>query len=236
MTAREIHNSGLPLAEALEKFGNWRKFHSEPYALPHETSEKIENQQQAVEALPQQISNLAHIFVERGRRRRDVADEFIRRLRAGKLVAAGYISPRSVDDQPTSIPTDLWDLAKLNFENSEIQSGSLMFENVRIARPAKHSKPIEGVKLRLVHSTEFAAPRKIGRPGSREKIFAAYQTLKSAGQIDFSKPMTHAYPSIRNALIQQFGITRGFQNEAMRLAIKDDFQATAAARGPSQKL
>lgn len=236
MTQWQAFESGLTLTDALEKFGNWRKFQSKPYSPPHSFPKNIENKAEALEALPQHIANLADALMEPGRRRADVINEFRKRLGSRKLLAFGYLSPRSIDDAPRQIPADLWPKAKINFDKSEIQSGSLKFENVRVVKPARNSKFVTPSKLQIAHSQNIEPPRPIGRPSSRKNIFAAYEALKSANEIDFSKPMTHSYAKIRAALIEQYGSERGFQNEAIRLAIKDDFQATAKARKIARKL
>lgn len=236
MTPQEAFNSGLLLADALEKFGNWRKFRSKPYSPPYAIPENIENGPEALQALPQQFANLADALMEPGRHRSRVLDEFRRRLASGKLLAFGYLSPRSIDDAPREIPADLWLKAKINFDKSEIQSGSLKFENIRVAKRSRNLRIAAPPKLQLVHSRNFDQPRPIGRPSSRKQIFAAYQALKSANEIEYSKPMTHAYAKIRAVLIRQYGTERGFQNEAIRLAIKDDFHATAQNRKSARKL
>jgi len=236
VTPQAAFNSGLLLADALEKFGNWRKFRSKPYSPPYATPENIENGPEALRALPQQFANLADALMEPGRRRGYAIDEFRRRLTSGNLLAFGYLSPRSIDDAPREIPADLWPKAKINFDKSEIQSGSLKFENVRIIKSPNKSKIASLGKLRLVVSKEAEPLRRAGRPGSRKQILTAYQALKAAGEIDFAKPMTHAYVKIRAVLTQQHGTERGFQNEAIRLAIREDFQIAANASKSTRKL
>lgn len=236
MTPQEAFKSGLLLADALAKFGNWRKFRSKPYSPPYAIPENIENGPEALQALPQQFANLADALMEPGRRRSHVIDEFRHRLAMGKLLAFGYRSPRSIDDAPREIPADLWPKAKIYFDKSEIQNGSLKFENIRVAKRSKNLRTAAPPKMQLVRPNHIEPPRPIGRPSSRNQIFVVYQALKSSNEIDYSKPMTHAYAIIRAALIQQYGTERGFQNEAIRLAIKDDFHATAQNRKSARKL
>jgi len=234
MTPMEAIAAGVTLREALEKFGKLRKFNSRPYSPPY----PIDNPREPrPEELPHLLGNLADIIFEPGRHRFAAAEEIKRLLANGKLLGVGYVSPRLVTDAPTSIPSDLWPLAKLNYDKSEIESGSLKFENVRIIKPPKNARIVAPPALRLISSTDnIGFPRPKGRPSTRATIFAAYEKLKNAGKIDFTAPMTHAYPKIRAFLIQQHGTEKGFQNEAMRLAIKDDFQATVSTSKSAHKL
>lgn len=227
MTPNEAFAAGVTLKEALGKFGKLQKFNSRLYSPPYATPEPEETRP---EHLPHLVANLADAIFEPGRNRYAAEEEIKRQLAQGKLLGVGYVSPRTVSDVPSVIPADVWLLAKINCEKSEIQSGSLKFENVRIAKLPKNSNPAAPAKLRLIGSKDIDPPRPIGRPSSRTDIFAAYQTLKAAGEIDYSKPMSHAYPKIRAVLFEQHGTERGFQNEAIRLAIKDDFQATTQNR------
>lgn len=227
MTPKEAFAVGVPLREALDKFGKLQKYNSKPYSPPYPAPEPEETR---LEHLPHLMANLSHVIFEPGRHRYAAEEEIKRQLAQGKLLGVGYVSPRAISDAPSDIPADVWPLAKINYEKSEIQSGSLKFENVRIAKLAKNSKITAPTKLRLVSSKDIDPPRPIGRPSSRAAIFAAYQALKAAGEIDYFKPMSHAYPKIRAVLFEQYGTERGFQNEAIRLAIKDDFQVTTQSR------
>ncbi len=233
MTLQEAHKSGLPLKEALDKYGNWRKFNYKEYSPPHEMPENWENDPAH---LGDAFSNLIDAALEPGRRRYEVQEEFRRQLEKGKLVAIGYLSPRQISDAPQLIPADIWQLGKINFAKSEIESGSLRFESVRIIKSPKN-KEITGNKRRAnVASLEIEPPNPVGRPASRDKIIAAYDELKREKKIDFSRPMAHAYPIIRSLLFFRHKTEKGFQNEAIRLAITEDFQVEAKALKSAQKL
>ena len=233
MTPQDAHKLGRPLKDALDKYGNWRKVCSKGYSPPHKLPDNWENDPTL---LGSAISNLTDALFEPGRRRSEVQEEFRRQLEKAKLIGVGYLSPRQLSDEPQLIPTDVWRLGKINFAESEIENGTLKFENVRIIKPGKNKK-ITDNKLKANSSEKApASPNPVGRPSSRDKIFAAYVKLKEESQIDFSKPMTHAYPIIRARLVEQFGTEKGFQNEAMRLAITEDFKAEAERLNPARKL
>lgn len=225
MTPKEAYIKGIPLKEAREKYGNWRKFTSKSYSPPRPMHEKEQfdaaNVRNNPKILEDSLVNLADAIYEPVRRKHDVSEDFKRQLAAKKLLGVGYLSPRGLSDQPQFIPPDIWELGQLNFSKSEIESGSLKFENVRII---KFSKQLLGNKNAGVN---INSPKTPGRPSSREKIIAAYKELKRKKNIDFSKPMTHAYPVIRSRLFYKYKTEKGFQNEAIRIAIRDDFQLTA---------
>lgn len=233
MTPQEAHKSGLSLKDALDKFGNWQKFNNKEFSPPNKLPDNWENDPAYLGIA---ISNLTDALFEPGRRRFEVQEEFRHQLESEKLIGIGYLSPRQINDAPQFIPADIWPLGKINLKKSEIESGSLKFENVRIIKPSKNSIIAAAPKLRLVNTKEIDLPRPKGRPSTRAVILTAYQKLKNAGKIDFSAPMTHAYPKIRALLIEQHGTEKGFQNEAIRLTIKGDFQATAAISKSAYKL
>ncbi|WP_425410757.1 hypothetical protein [Hyphococcus sp.] len=224
MTPQEAHKSGLSLKDALDKYGIWRRYNNKEYSPPHELPDNWENDPAYLGGA---IGNLVDAAFEPGRRRYEVQQEFRRQLENGKLIGIGYLSPRQINHAPQLIPADIWQLGKINFEKSEIENESLKFEGVRIIKPSKNKKISGNKQSPKVAELRNPSPNPVGRPSSREKIFAVYEELKSNGKIDFSKPMTHAYPAIRAHLVEKYGTEKGFKNEAIRIAITKDFQAEA---------
>ncbi|MEZ5896384.1 MAG: hypothetical protein R3C40_02345 [Parvularculaceae bacterium] len=224
MTPQEAHKSGLPLSEALNKFGNWRKLNNKEYSPPNKLPDNWENDPAH---LGDAINNLVDAAFEPGRRRYRAQEEFRRQLENEKLIGIGYLSPRQISDAPQLIPADIWQLGKINFDKSEIENGSLKFESVRIIKPPKNKKITDNKQNTNIVELAIEPPKPVGRPSSRDKIIAAYEELKSEKKIDFSKPMSHAYPIIRSLLFFRHKTEKGFQDEAIRLAITEDFQAEA---------
>lgn len=233
MTPQEAHKSGLPLKEALDKFGNWRKSNNQEYSPPHKMPKNWENDPAQ---LGKAIGNFADALIEPGKRRYQVQEDFRTQLEKGKLIGIGYLSPRKISDAPQLIPADLWQLGKINFEKSEIENGSLTFENVRIIRFDGNKKIVGNNQSANISKFTPALPNPVGRPSSRDKIITAYEELKREGKIDFSKPMTHAYSIIQRLLFFRYKTEKGFRNEAIRLAIRDDFQAETIRLKAAQKL
>ena len=233
MTPQEAHKSGLPLKGALAKYGNWRKFDNKEYSPPHELPDDWENDPTH---LGDAISNLVDAAFEPGRRRYEVQEEFRRELENCKLIGIGFLSPRQISDAPKLIPVDIWQLGKINFKKSEIESGSLKFECVRIIKLDQNKKNTKNKQQAKIPELSSSLPNPVGRPSSRDKIAAAYAKLKKRGKIDFSKPMTHAYPIIRARLVKEYDTEKGFQDEAIRLAITEDFQAKAEKLNSARKL
>jgi len=221
MTPQEAYNLGVPLNEALEKYGNWRKFNSANYSLPCPMPKDLEDN---AGALPDLIKNLSDVLIEPGRQRHAISEDFKNQLEAKELIGIGYLSPRNISDTPQLIPADIWKLGKVDYSKSEIKSGSLRFESIRIIQPHKNnelSSSNDNRELRI------DPPNPVGRPSSRDKIIEAYEQLKSEGAINYSKPMTHAYPVIQERLFEKHKTITGYRNEAIRIAIHDDFLANA---------
>ncbi len=236
MTPQDAYNSSIPLMDALDKYGNWRKFNSQPYSQSYPVSENAENQEKATERLIHGFAKISTTITEHNRRINAVKADFKRQLATEKLLGFGYLTPRELGDDPKEIPADIWQLGEIDFSKSEIQSGSLKFESVRIIKRSRNST-IKTHKTALAKKPpNIQPPRPAGRPSSRDKIEAAYQKLKLKGEIDFSKPMTHAYPIIHASLLKMHGTEKGFQNEVIRLVIRDDFQMTAEQIKSARKL
>lgn len=233
MTPQEAFELGVTLDKALDKFGKLQKFRSQPYTPPYPMPKPEDVRP---EDLQKVFSNFVDTLAEPGRQRHAAEEEIKQQLTKGKLLGVGFISPRSVNDAPTAIPSDLWALAKFNYDKSEIQSGSLKFENVRIAKLPANKQVTQPATINNVYSFSTKTRRPVGRPTSRDKIKEAYEELKAEGGIDFTKPMTHAYPLIQARLAAKHKTDRGFKDEAVRKAISDDFHSTAHAHKSARKL
>ena len=217
MTPQEIINSGMTLRAAYKKYARASEIGEYQNKLP--VPEHMRDSQDYV-ALHNTFSDIGEAAWKWTATESSKRENFINELLSGILIAAGFLSPRSATDKPQFIPTDIWELGDIKLSKSEIESGSLKFEGIRIIKPRKNKTIAANNNMKL----PITPPRPVGRPGSREKIFAAYQELKSENKIDFSQPMTHAYPIIRSRLFYKYKTEKGFQNEAIRLAIRDDFQ------------
>lgn len=233
MTPREAFELGVTLDKALDKFGKLQKFRSQPYTPPY-PAPKPEDVRP--EDLKKVLSNFVDILTEPGRQLHAAEEEIKQQLTKGTLLGVGFVPPRSVTDTPTAIPSDLWALAKFNYDKSEIQSGSLKFENVRIAKLPANEQVTQPAPVGNVYSFSRKPRRPVGRPTSQDKIREAYEELKASDDIDFAKPMSHAYPLIQDRLAAKYNTDKGFKDEAVRKAISDDFHLTVQAHKSARKL
>jgi hypothetical protein len=225
MTPREIIKHGITLRVAYSKYARAGKVINARNKLP--VPDQIKNSPEAVTA-HHILTGFSDDIQKWGAANSTKYNNFIKQLLSGKLIAAGFISPRGVTDEPQLIPPDIWELGTINFSKSFIQSGSIKFESVRISKPS--NKRISDT--RQLNNTS----RPVGRPASRNNIISAYEELKSEGVIDYSKPMTHAYPIIQERLFKKYKTKKGFRQEAIRLAIHEDFQTAADKLKSAQKL
>ncbi|MEP3321513.1 MAG: hypothetical protein ABJN40_10745 [Sneathiella sp.] len=108
-----------------------------------------------------------------------------KRLLSGELTGYGFQSPRNVQDAPVQIPSDLWN-GRINWERDSLTSGSIKLESLRIEE--------------LV-SVEIAPA---GRPSRQEQIKEAFLTLADQGKIDFSKPKTACYETVRKWVLDHY--------------------------------
>ena len=116
----------------------------------------------------------------------------------GNYPIFGYLTPRQLGDVRQRIPKNIWgNGAKIDWERSTVQNGSLAFESVRLAdiddrdmmirMKEKAPNAASETKAAPVHKVKPATePRKRGQPKKGPAVIKAYEALKSESGIDFA--------------------------------------------------
>ncbi len=116
-------------------------------------------------------------------------------IQSGKLKAYGFTLPRRAEDIPQPAPLDLW-AGEIKWEKDYAKGNGLEMAGLRLIAPAQEAELIarhfpEGIK----------SP---GRPSREHQISEAFNTLHASGAINFSKPMKHYFPMIREWVLTHF--------------------------------
>ncbi|GEM_PF-3228563 len=140
-------------------------------------------------------------------------DALVREVLGGNMLAMGYALPRDPADKPVFLPDDIW-AGKIKWDQSEIIGKGLHFVSVRLIWNAIG---IGGENDVL----SLPAPKAAGRPSLKEDIINAYRHLESMNRIDFKKPMSAFYETVKNHLMEacpdKAGVYRAMSNETIRL-------------------
>jgi hypothetical protein len=175
-------DEGLPLAEAIRVYGDpglWEAY------------ERARARLAGLGASPSWFSGADMDQLERYQKRRRtagaavdrawqaVAVHFKGRLRRRELVATGIEVPVSVNSKPILIPTELWDVLELDFEDGTANAGTLRFAGVRV-RPALEHDADPGTEPGIVK--EYAGSESDSAAGSMSgaRSFAGRPSLMRA--------------------------------------------------------
>lgn len=126
--------------------------------------------------------------------RRKFEERIIANLVSGKWSATGHVIPRRPEDDKYQIPQDVWsNFPAINWEESKVKGQGLAFINVTLAM---------NQSMKMEKRSEARKPT--GRPTVRPNIIEAYESLKAAGKIDFSKPKSAINGPICTELSQRY--------------------------------
>lgn len=126
--------------------------------------------------------------------RRKFEERIIANLATGDWTATGHVIPRRPEDDKYQIPQDVWsNFPAINWEGNKVTGQGLAFINVTITMCPS---------IKIDKKSESQKP--IGRPSVRPNIIEAYEALKAAGKIDFSKPKSAVNGPICDELSQRY--------------------------------
>jgi hypothetical protein len=146
-------------------------------------------------------------WIEHGERREaartQIRDRVLKFLAERQLIGIGFALPRRPADTPAEIPSDVW-AGKVDWENSAVSGNGLNFVSVRLVTSAMLSKTVRQI------APPVTPQGRVGRPSIKKFAIEAYDALKFAGAIDYSKPMTVCFDQVRRWLEKSYPDRAGF--------------------------
>ena len=214
--ARSLWNKGVSVKLAISKF------YTEENTIEYDTTIKPSiddfktmSKMEQASVIGSQLKDIAKVIGKSF----EPYTQLRAKLAAGRLLGIGFREPRLPDHEPTLIPADVWESAKVNTDQSFVKGAALSYVSVRIAkRPRKSSKILSPLLM-------LPAKKQIGRPRKRDDILNTYEELKRGNKIDFLRSMKQAYELILETMRNQNGDPDFYVDyETVRIAITTDFQ------------
>lgn len=183
---------GLSLEKALFRFGDKKTIDRYEQLISSQPLWRV------MSTLTEVINKKPNAFEKSSKASKDLSEQrdlrqkleqnLLKQAAKGTLIGFGYSIPRSVNDQPTEIPKDIWQ-GSINWDQSTIRGSGLEFVSVRIV----HSKWINEIASELVSK---GAGRLPGRRSRRSQIQEAIKALDKAGKINTSESIRSHFPLI----------------------------------------
>ncbi len=150
MTPDKILRQGLPLDQAFETYARARKLRVDRPPLAsviassnaHHESAEVEVRR-GLDFIRDTIHQHAELTENRWTRFRE-------HLSSGRLIAAGYASPRSADDPPIALPHEIWRSAQIDLSLSSVGIEGRNYEGVRVLRGDAKERGKSGVRPRSI--------------------------------------------------------------------------------------
>jgi hypothetical protein len=117
---------------------------------------------------------------ERDGLRRGLISAFLGKLRAGTLVATGYVFPLQPDAKPIRIPAEHWTFLRPNFRKCSAEGGGLRLIGVRV-RSADADQDATGIVPEELPVETQRAP---GRPTLMPEIKEEMKRRWKSGKLD----------------------------------------------------
>lgn len=185
METLELWKRGLSLEKALFEFGDKKTIDryeelisSQPLFRAMSALAEVINQK------PNAFENSSKASMELSEQRnlrQKLEQNLLGQAAKGTLLGFGYLIPRTVNDQPTEIPKDIWEGA-IDWDQSTIRGSGLEFVSVRMV----HCQWIDEIASELVSKGAVRSP---GRRSRRHQIQEAIEALDKAGKISTFESM-----------------------------------------------
>lgn len=158
--------------------------------------------------------------------------EILHLLKAGELLAVGYIASDKRRETPQWIAADRWQNGRISLQQSQLWVDDDLFEDVRIVESSERTAA--AIAATIAHQP---SPRRRGRPSRRDRIIEAYRALRDEGKIDF-RALHLNFEPVRKLVMRlpldQPG-EKGLSNEAIRSAISAEFKRDQLAESATEK-
>lgn len=167
--------------------------------LPQQLKALVEDTSEPETDKRQTLVGLLSASSDRHRERQQIEDRakdrVSRALREGRLRLLGYRIPRSVEDKPVLIPTDMASRFNLDWAKGKLDGPGLEFVELRFLSEKQLFPDEEPTTVRI------DPPKAKGRPGFGDAILAAHGTLVAKGAITPGMSINHQGEIVRAHLI-----------------------------------
>jgi hypothetical protein len=128
-TEEEIHQLSLRIMDLQEQRANYRvPFGSAPVASESEGMAAL------TAAVREAHAQSSALLEQRERARQRALGDIIEKLKSGKLIARGYISPAGANSKQIEIPAGHWKLVRFNGDYTEAANNNVRYVGLEIAR------------------------------------------------------------------------------------------------------
>lgn len=193
-----LWDAGVPLSKAWRIFAEpshkaqWAALskRSATQALAEGAELATQSEGSLAEKLSAALAGPQEILTQRAELQKLMRSKLLVDIANGQLHGVGFEPPRTLDDAPVLIPSELWK-GRCDWDQNKLCAHSLELIEVRLLTTAMRD---EALDQRPPGAT---SGKVVGRPPIGRDVKAAIAFLKDAGHIDVSKSRQSHYGAIR---------------------------------------
>ena len=135
-TPEDIVARGLPLEAAFQRYAPPRKLREDRLPLASLMTPTRAEQPDAEAEVLLGLKVIRDTIYRHDEVTQNRWSRFRSQLASGRLLAAGFTTPRAETDEPVLIPKELWGRAQVDLSLSSLSEGEATYERVHILRAA----------------------------------------------------------------------------------------------------
>ncbi|MFT6558342.1 hypothetical protein [Sneathiella sp.] len=201
MQPNDIWKKGIPLSEAIYRFGN-KEVLSQLSDLQQQGSfgnifttiaQKLESGKPSGDVITNSLKEASTPLKDAKDLKAKIQKAIIVDIRDRKVLAYGYSFPRQADAQAQEVPDDLWAI-KSDWMDDTLKANGLQMDAIRLT-------PVKWI-TETPDAAIITTPK--GRPSRKDQIIFAFQALDKDGKINRSQSMNSQCPMIRDWVLKHY--------------------------------